>query len=187
MRQWTWPLTFGRKMLDNCNMNCWVMAKNVLLRGPMNFDRYIPSGRCQILRHFHKACFWDMALKRMGRHEVTLILTSDHQDLIVHPWVQVDICAKFEDISSKLMEWVGQTNNPKHSHSYCYHGGIQNPQMEATTNHCRSTPRICGIDADGFGNHILDPVSTYFWPCGGICWMSCKYFQHGLFVWNTWT
>lgn len=89
MSQWTWPLTFGYKILyiwvklyQNYSMNCWVMAKYVFLRGPMTFDRYIPSGRCQIWRHFHTARFWDVALARMGRHEVTLILTSDHQNLM---------------------------------------------------------------------------------------------------------
>lgn len=36
--------------------------------------------------------------------EVTVTLTFDFQNLIIHQWVQVDVIAKFEEIPSRAPE-----------------------------------------------------------------------------------
>lgn len=107
------------------------MDKTCILRGHSNFDLYLQnlislslssSGHLCQFEEIPSIFFWDFTFKRLGCHEVTVILTSHHQN-----WISSSLSRseRLRQIWRNSVKSFLKYHRPPESHSYRWLGGTR--------------------------------------------------------------
>lgn len=107
------------------------MDKTCILRGHSNFDLYLQnlislslssSGHWCQFEEIPLIFFWDFAFKRLGCHEVTVILTSHHQH-----WISSSLSRseRLRQIWRNSVKSFLKYHRPPESNSYRWLGGTR--------------------------------------------------------------
>lgn len=103
------------------------MAQKYILSSHGNFDLWPPKSKissghlCQF-EEIPSIFFWDFAFKRLGSHEVTVILTSDHQNQISS---SLSRSGRLCQIRRNSIKSFLKYHRPPESHGYRWLGGTK--------------------------------------------------------------